>query len=66
VRALKTSANEENVDGLVRFLFAVAPKIDIRDDIRVLLAIPREQTISLSMKSRFKLEDTLKVPTVAR
>jgi hypothetical protein len=66
VRAPKTSANEENVDGLVRFLFAVAPKIDIRDDIRALLAIPREQTISLSMKSRFKLEDTLKLPTVAR
>lgn len=66
VRAPKTSANEENVDGLVRFLFAVAPKIDIKNEIRALLAIPRDQTVSLSMKSRFKLEDTLKIVPVVR
>jgi hypothetical protein len=60
IRAPKTEANEEHVDALVRFLFAVATKVAIRAGITAVLAIPRPEVPSLSMKSRFKLEDAAK------
>ncbi len=60
IRSSKTPANEEHVDALVRFLFAVATKVPIRSSVQLILAIPRSQTVSLSMKSRFKLEDAAK------
>lgn len=60
IRAPKTQANEEHVDALVRFLFAVAPKIAIRRAVTEVLARPRGECQSLSMKSRFKLEDAAK------
>jgi hypothetical protein len=56
----KSGPNEEHVDALVRFIFAVASKVPIAKDVRALLAIPKASTPSLSMKSRFKLEDALK------
>ena len=56
----KTGANEEHVDALVRFVFAVAPKITVRENIRTVLTIPKTETLSLNMKSRFKLEDAAK------
>lgn len=56
----KSGPNEEHVDALVRFIFAVASKVPIAKDLRTLLAIPKASTPSLSMKSRFKLEDALK------
>jgi len=59
-RGAKTPANEEHVDALVRFLFAVATKVAIKAPIQALLAVPRAEVPSLSMKSRFKLEDTAK------
>lgn len=59
-RGAKTPANEEHVDALVRFLFAVATKVSIKAPIQALLAVPRAEVPSLSMKSRFKLEDTAK------
>ena len=58
-RLPKTPPHEEHVDALVRFLFAVAAKVDVRDSIQALLAVPRAETPSLTMKSRFKLQDCL-------
>lgn len=56
----KSGPNEEHVDALVRFIFAVASKVPIATNIRTILAIPKSETPSLCMKSRFKLEDALK------
>lgn len=60
VRAVKTPANEEHVDALVRFLFAVATKVSIRAGTKEILSIPKTETPSLTFKSRFKLEDANK------
>jgi hypothetical protein len=60
VRTPKSKVKEEHVDALVRFVFAVASKVDIRTPIRDLLALPRAETPNLTMKSRFSLEDALK------
>ena len=61
IRREKTSTNEEHVDALVRFVFAVAGKVpSIKDSVREVLKIPKTETPSLNMKSRFKLEDSLK------
>jgi hypothetical protein len=57
----KTDMREEHVDALVRFLFAMVPKMpELKPTIREILAIPRTETPSLKMMSRFKLEDSLK------
>lgn len=60
VKTPKSKVKEEHVDALVRFVFAVASKVDIRTSIRDLLALPRAETPNLTMKSRFSLEDALK------
>jgi hypothetical protein len=60
LRAAKTPANEEHVDALVRFLFAVSTKVAVKSSIQQLLAIPKPELPSLSMKSRFKVEDAAK------
>jgi hypothetical protein len=60
IRLTKTSTNEEHVDALVRFLAAVAPKVSIQGVLRDILLLPRAETPSLNMKSRFKLEDSAK------
>jgi hypothetical protein len=60
IRATKTSANEEHVDALARFLFAVATKVPLKAPLSAILAIPKAETPSLTMKSRFKLEDAVK------
>jgi hypothetical protein len=60
IREAKTEPNEEHVDALVRFLFAVATKVPIRTSIAAIVAIPKAETPSLSFKSRFKLEDAAK------
>jgi hypothetical protein len=57
----KTPPVEEHVDHLVRFLAAVAPKVkEVKPKVAEILKIPRTETLSLSMKSRFKLEDSVK------
>jgi hypothetical protein len=61
IRASKTPANEEHVDALVRFLFAVAAKVPIKASVLNILTIPKADTPSLNFKSRFKLEDTAKL-----
>lgn len=61
IRATKTPATEEHVDALVRFLFAVAAKVPVKEALTKLLAIPRPEVPSLTMKSRFKLEDAQKL-----
>ena len=61
IRSAKTSANEEHVDALVRFLAAVAPKVALKGALGATLALPRAECPSLSMKSRFKLEDAAKL-----
>jgi|688.fasta_scaffold00564_65 hypothetical protein len=62
-REPKTPATEEHVDHLVRFLFAVAPNVkgQMIDPIKNIMEIPRPHVPSLTMKSRFKLEDALKI-----
>jgi hypothetical protein len=60
VKTPKSKVKEEHVDALVRFVFAVAGKVDMRETIRALLALPRTETPNLTMKSRFSLEDALK------
>jgi hypothetical protein len=60
IRSAKTSANEEHVDALVRFLFAVATKVPLRALLASVLSVPKAETPSLNMKSRFKLEDAAK------
>jgi hypothetical protein len=60
IRVPKATANEEHVDALVRFLFAVATKVAVQKPIREILTMSRNETPSLSMKSRFKLEDAAK------
>ncbi len=60
-RLPKTPQGEEHVDHLVRFLFAIAPKVAfVRPLVVDILKIPRAETPCLCMKSRFKLEDCLK------
>lgn len=62
-RQFKTPAVEEHVDHLVRFLFAVAPNVKghMVDRVTQIMEIPRVAVPSLTMKSRFKLEDALKI-----
>lgn len=60
IRSAKTTANEEHVDALARFLAAVAPKVAIKGPLGAVLALPRAECPSLNMKSRFKLEDAAK------
>ena len=58
----KTPTKEEHVDALVRFIFAMASKMpDIKNAIKAILAVPKAEAPCLNMKSRFKLEDALKV-----
>lgn len=60
--APKTAMKEEHVDALVRFVFAMASKMPaIKNAISAILAIPKADAPCLNMKSRFKLEDALKV-----
>jgi hypothetical protein len=60
--APKTAMKEEHVDALVRFVFAMASKMpDIKNAIRAILAVPKADAPCLNMKSKFKLEDALKV-----
>jgi hypothetical protein len=62
IRQTKTEAAEEHVDSLVRFVFAVASKVpSMKVEVKDILAIPRAETTCLNMKSRFKLEDSLKL-----
>jgi hypothetical protein len=61
IRTPKTNASEEHVDALVRFLFAVATKVPLRALIASVLTVPKTETPSLNMKSRYKLEDTAKI-----
>jgi hypothetical protein len=60
IRAPKNNANEEHVDALVRFLFAVASKVPLRVALLAILSIPKSETPSLNMKSRFKIDDAAK------
>ena len=62
VRQPKTPTAEEHVDALVRFVFAVAAKVpEVKDPVKQVLAIPKAETPCLNMKSRFKLDDSLKL-----
>jgi hypothetical protein len=56
----KTSAKEEHVDALIRFLTAVHKKVpSIKATVKTIVAVPKDQTPNLNMKSRFKLDDIL-------
>ena len=62
VRQPKTPTAEEHVDALVRFVFAVAAKVpEVKDPVKQVLAIPKAEAPCLNMKSRFKLDDSLKL-----
>jgi hypothetical protein len=60
IKTPKSKVKEEHVDALVRFVFAVAGKVDLRVRVREILALPRTETPNLTMKSRFSLEDAVK------
>ena len=60
IKTPKSKVKEEHVDALVRFVFAVAGKVDMRERVRAILALPRPETPNLTMKSRFSLEDAQK------
>jgi hypothetical protein len=60
MKSPKTSAVEEHVDALARFLFAVSKKVPIRKELSEILALPRPECPALNMKSRFCLEDAAK------
>jgi hypothetical protein len=69
VRTPKTAQVEENVTQFVEFLSETAKIIPkpwvslrgiLRDGIDVFLSTPKEELKSLNMRSRFKMEDTLK------
>lgn len=62
----KDASVEEHVDHLGRFVFAVAPNLKgsvpmFAMKIQEILMAPRSSTTCLNMKSRFKLEDALKL-----
>lgn len=58
IGAPKTPMKEEHVDALVRFVAAVAPSVPkVKIVVREILAMPKTETPSLNMKSRFKLQD---------
>ena len=62
VRHTKVAQTEEHVDCLVRFMFAVASRVpEVKVHIRAVLSIPKAETPCLNMKSKFKLEDALKL-----
>ena len=62
VRQQKTPAGEEHVDALVRFVFAVAAKVpEVKEPVRQVLGIPKAETPCLNMKSRFRLDDAMKL-----
>lgn len=57
----KTEEKVEHVDALVRFLFESVSKVPgVKELIKTIVAIPKDQTPCLSFKSRFKLEDAMK------
>jgi hypothetical protein len=60
IRSPKTPANEEHVDALVRFIFAVTTKVPMKTALLGVLKTPKAETPSLNMKSRFRLEDAAK------
>ena len=69
VRQPKTEHSEENVAQLVEFLFQVSNKLtlemkhlkeQISTSLKAILAIPRIELPSLNMRTKFKIEDTLK------
>lgn len=61
VASPKTSAKEEHVDALVRFLFAVYAKVPSAKEVaKTIVTMPKTDTPNLNMRSRFKLEDIVK------
>jgi hypothetical protein len=69
VRQEKTEQTEENATQFVDFLFESSKSLPsgastlkelVRNSIQTLLAVARPEVPSLNMRSRFKLEDTLK------
>jgi hypothetical protein len=62
IRQPKSAPTEEHVDALVRFMFAVAAKVPVaKERAKQVLGIPKAETPCLNMKSRFKLDDSLKL-----
>jgi hypothetical protein len=69
VKQPKTNQSEENVVQIVEFLFQVSSKLtpnmailkkQISDSLKTILTIPRTELPSLNMRTKFKIEDTIK------
>jgi hypothetical protein len=69
VKHPKTDQSEENVVQIVEFLFQVSSKLtpnmatlkdQIAESLKAILAIPRSELPSLNMRTKFKIEDTIK------
>lgn len=61
IKLTKTETHIEHVDALVRFISIVAKTIPLKIILTDIKNLPRDQTPSLSMKSRFAIEDAAKV-----
>lgn len=57
----KTETTEQHVDALAKFVFILAGKVAVKSILEPILKIPRPEVPSLNMKSRFKLEDAMKI-----
>ena len=63
IRLPKTETTEQHVDALAKFIFALADKVAVKAQLDTILKIPRPEVPSLNMKSRFKLDDAMKLST---
>lgn len=61
IRLPKTPTTEQHAEALALFICATAKKVPMKEYLETLLKIPRPEVPSLNMKSRFKLEDAMKV-----
>jgi hypothetical protein len=57
----KTETHIEHVDALVRFISIVAKSFPMKSVLIEIKNLPRDKTPNLSMKSRFAIEDAIKV-----
>lgn len=61
IRLPKTPTTEQHAEALALFICAIAKKVPMKEYLETLLKIPRPEVPSLNMKSRFKLEDAMKI-----
>ncbi len=61
IELTKTETHIEHVDALIRFISIVAKSFPMKSVLIEIKNLPRDRTPNLSMKSRFAIEDAIKV-----